>query len=105
MARKRKRSRGGSGSGVSRRSLLLLAGTGALGVTGAYSSGAFDSVSGDRAFGVGTSGDDTALLGIDIEEREGVDGETITLLEADEPVRRTDQLDRRRDRQCCRRAG
>ena len=79
MGRNRKRSRSRSGGKVSRRSLLLLAGMGTAGATGAYTTGAFDAVTGDRALGVGTAGDGTALLGIDRENPSGADGETVAL--------------------------
>jgi hypothetical protein len=59
-------------------------------VAGAVSTGAFDAVAGDRLFDVETATDENALLGIDIDERSGRAGETITLLELtnrfDEPL-------------------
>ncbi|MDJ1434269.1 hypothetical protein [Halostagnicola sp. A-GB9-2] len=81
MARKRKRNRSRSGGGISRRSLLLLVGTGAVGTAGAYTTGAFDLLSADRAFDIGTAVDENALLEIDIEEPSGGDGDTVTLFE------------------------
>ncbi len=81
MGRNRNQSRSRSSGGISRRSLLILAGVGTAGATGAYTTGAFDAVTGDRSLGVGTAGDDAALLGIDVEERSGVDGDTVTLFE------------------------
>jgi len=83
MARKRNRSRGSEGT-ISRRTLLLLLGGGAVGATGYYSSGAFGSVVGDRPFNIGTAGDDTALLGIDSpdsEERTVFSGGEVTFFE------------------------
>lgn len=80
MARKRNRSRGRSGSGISRRSLLLLAGTGAVSATGAYTTGAFDSVAGDRTIDIGTAGDSDALLTIVPEDDlSGSSGDRVTL--------------------------
>jgi len=83
MGRKRSRSRGGSGGKISRRSLLLLAGAGTASVTGAYTTGAFDAVAGDRSLDIGTAGDNAALLGIDVpddeEKRSGSDSDTVTL--------------------------
>lgn len=81
MGRKRSRSRSRSSGGISRRSLLLLAGVGTASATGAYTTGAFDAVTGDRSFDVGTADDDTAMLGVDIGEPDGVDGATVTLFE------------------------
>jgi hypothetical protein len=67
-----------------------LLGGGTAGVTGAVSTGAFDAVAGDRLFDVETATDENALLGIDIDERSGRAGGTITLLELtnrfDEPL-------------------
>lgn len=76
MARKRKRSRGRSDGTVSRRSLLLLASTGVVAGTGAYMSGAFESVSGGRGVGVETADDDdsNAFLRVDTQEPEGNSG-------------------------------
>ena len=81
MGRKRSRSRSRSESGISRRSLLLLAGTGTVGATGAYTTGAFDAVAGGRILDIGTADDDTALLGISAEDPAGDDGEQVTLFE------------------------
>lgn len=78
--RKRTRSRGGSDGPVSRRTLLLLLGGGTLGVGGAYASGAFDAVAGDRPLAVGTAGDEDALLGIETHAAQGGPGEEVTLL-------------------------
>lgn len=90
MGRKRTRSRTKSDGTISRRTLLLLLGGGTAGVAGAASTGAFDSVAGDRLFDVETAADEDALLGIDIDERSGRAGETITLLKLtnrfDEPM-------------------
>lgn len=59
MSRGDRRNRGGGG-GLSRRTALALIGGGGVLAVGA--SGAFDSLTGERPFQVGTAGDDEALL-------------------------------------------
>lgn len=69
-------------------------GGGALGATGFFTTGAFDSVAGSRPFDVATSEDDSALLGVDIKDPAGQSGQTVTLLELtnrfDEPFESID---------------
>lgn len=94
MGRKRKRSRRRSSGPISRRTALLGLAGGAIGATGFFTTGAFESVAGDRPFDIATAGDDTALLGVDIDEPSGRDGERVTLLELtnrfDEPFESVD---------------
>ena len=78
MARKRSRDRGKS-SGVSRRTVLGVLLAGGAGIVGAQETGAFSSVTGDRGFSVGTADDDAALLGIERQDPEGNDGDSVAL--------------------------
>lgn len=69
-------------------------GGGALGATGFFTTGAFDSVAGSRPFDIATSEDDSALLGVDVKNPSGRSGQTVTLLELrnrfDEPFESID---------------
>jgi hypothetical protein len=79
VTRKRRRSRGRSL--LSRRALLTLLGTGAVGIGSVYGTGAFSRVAGDRTVDVDPASDDEALLGVDIRDPSGRSGERVTLLE------------------------
>lgn len=80
MARKRRRKRGRSTGGVSRRALLAALGLGSIGTASAYETGAFDAVAGERPFDIATAADGEALLGIEIQKPTGDDGDEVTLL-------------------------
>jgi len=80
MARKRRRKRGRSTGGLSRRALLAALGLGGISTASAYETGAFDTVAGERPFDIATADDDEALLGVDIQGGTGDDGDPVTLL-------------------------
>lgn len=78
MGRSRNRGSGGGGSVSRRTALVMLAGGGALAIGGV---GAYDVVTGDRAFDLGVSPDDDALLGIVPLDPVGEGGETVDVFE------------------------
>lgn len=80
MPRSRSRKRGRSSGGLSRRSLVSLGiiGIGGLGVVSG--SAAYSHVTGQRPFDIGSSPDESALLGLDVKQPSGQDGNTVPLL-------------------------
>ena len=82
MARKRKRTRGDTSDGISRRQAIGLLGAGGLALVGLQQTGAFDAVIGDRRFSVGTGDDSEALLGMAFPDPiTGQTGETVDIVE------------------------
>lgn len=84
MARKRDRSRSRSrddNSGSLSRRAALVTGGGILVSAGAYASGAFDSLTGERPLQIATSSDANALLGVAERAQDGTSGTDVTLFE------------------------
>lgn len=78
--RSRQRSRGDSDGFLTRRTVIGSLLVGGAGVAGIQGTGAFSSVIGDRGLSVGTTGDETALLGIESKNPSGQDGDVVDLL-------------------------
>lgn len=87
--RSRSRSRGDSSRSLSRRAALITGG-GLLVSAGAYASGAFDSLTGERPLQIATSSDATALLGVSERPQAGTSGATVPIFEVtnrfDDPI-------------------
>lgn len=80
-SRSRNRSRGRSGRSLSRRSILLLAGSAGVGLATLAGAGAFSSVGGNRDVDVDLANDPNAFLAIEELDSTATSGESLSVLE------------------------
>lgn len=80
MARRRRRTRGSDSRAISRRKALAIGAIGLGGLVGLERTGAFSTVVASRPFAIGVGDDETAVLGIALEDISGVDGERVDVL-------------------------